>query len=95
MSTRLFVILARAAPVAVVLRRGPWKEVLLVRWDRGGDLLLASDGRLQRLAVASAALLGGEPRALVDVLPLTFVQRPPDPAAAKWIGTRPKGVVVS
>ena len=35
--TRLFVILARAARVAVVLRRGPSKEVLLVRWDLATD----------------------------------------------------------
>jgi hypothetical protein len=37
MSTRLFVILARAAPVAVVLRRGPSKDVLLLRWDLATD----------------------------------------------------------
>jgi hypothetical protein len=36
-STRLFVILARDAPVAAVLRRGPSKQVLLVRWDLTND----------------------------------------------------------
>lgn len=37
MSTRLFVILARDAAVAAVLRRGPSKQVLLVRWDLAAD----------------------------------------------------------
>ena len=32
-STRLYAIVARKAPVAVVFRRGPSKQVLLVRWD--------------------------------------------------------------
>jgi hypothetical protein len=65
-------------------------------WDRGGDLLLASDGRLQRLAAASvAALIGGEPRTLVDLSPLAFVQRAADPAATQWTGKRPKGAMVS
>jgi hypothetical protein len=36
-STRLHVLLARRAPVAVVLRRGPSKQVLLVRWDLTND----------------------------------------------------------
>jgi len=34
---RLFAILARDAPVAAVLRRGPSKQVLLVRWDLTND----------------------------------------------------------
>ena len=32
-STRLYAILARKAPLAVVFRRGPSKQVLLLRWD--------------------------------------------------------------
>jgi hypothetical protein len=37
MTTRLFVLLARNAPAAVVLRRGPSKQVLLVRWNLSDD----------------------------------------------------------
>ncbi len=36
-STRLFVILARKAPVAVVFRRGPSKQVKLIKWDTEND----------------------------------------------------------
>jgi len=32
---RLFVILARRAPVGVIFRRGPSKQALLIRWDAG------------------------------------------------------------
>ena len=65
-------------------------------WDHGGDLLMASDGRLQRLAVGSAgASFDDEPRTLIDLSALTFVQRAPDPSATQWTGKRPKGVVVS
>ncbi len=32
-STRLYAILARKSPLAVVFRRGPSKQVLLLRWD--------------------------------------------------------------
>lgn len=34
---RLFVILARGAPVGVVFRRGPSKQVLLIKWDTARD----------------------------------------------------------
>jgi hypothetical protein len=34
---RLFVILARDAPAAVVFRRGPSKQVLLIKWDTARD----------------------------------------------------------
>lgn len=37
MTTRLFVLLARKAPIAVVFRRGPSKRVLLVRWNLADD----------------------------------------------------------
>jgi hypothetical protein len=36
-SPRIFVLLARKEPVALVLRRGPSKQVLLVRWDLRDD----------------------------------------------------------
>ncbi|MCA9649537.1 MAG: hypothetical protein H6712_27180 [Myxococcales bacterium] len=36
-ATRLYAILARRSPTAVVLRRGPSKQVLLLRWDRSDD----------------------------------------------------------
>ncbi|MBI2093698.1 MAG: hypothetical protein HYT88_03130 [Candidatus Omnitrophica bacterium] len=36
-ATRLFAILARETPLAVVLRRGPSKQVQLIRWDRAKD----------------------------------------------------------
>ncbi|SUS05885.1 conserved hypothetical protein [uncultured Defluviicoccus sp.] len=36
-STRIWVILARDSDVAVVLRRGPSKQVLLIRWHRRTD----------------------------------------------------------
>jgi hypothetical protein len=35
--TRLSVLLARKAPVAIVFRRGPSKHVLLVRWNLSDD----------------------------------------------------------
>jgi hypothetical protein len=38
-STRIFAILARAAPVGVILRRGPSKQVLLLKWQLGSDTL--------------------------------------------------------
>ena len=37
MSTRLFVLLARKGDAGVVLRRGPSKQVLLLRWDLKRD----------------------------------------------------------
>jgi hypothetical protein len=36
-STRLYVLIARRADVAVIFRRGPAKQVLLVRWDLSND----------------------------------------------------------
>jgi hypothetical protein len=38
-STRIFAILARGAPVGVILRRGPSKQVLLIKWYLGSDRL--------------------------------------------------------
>jgi hypothetical protein len=38
-STRIFRILARSAPVAVLLRRGPSRQVLLIKWNLGSDTL--------------------------------------------------------
>src|SRR5215470_2356564 len=40
-STRIFAILAHAAPVGVILRRGPSKQVLLLKWHLGSDRLEA------------------------------------------------------
>lgn len=37
---RLYVIQARSAPCAVILRRGPSKQVRLIRWDLSNDTLL-------------------------------------------------------
>ena len=37
-STRLYVLLAREAPVAVVFRRGPSKQVLLLKWYTDRDV---------------------------------------------------------
>jgi hypothetical protein len=37
-STRLYVLLARKAPVAVVFRRGPSKQVLLIKWYTDQDI---------------------------------------------------------
>ena len=36
-ATRLFAILARETSLAVVLRRGPSKQVQLIQWDRAND----------------------------------------------------------
>ncbi len=36
-SPRLSILFARAAPVAVIFRRGPTKQVELVRWDTRDD----------------------------------------------------------
>lgn len=38
-STRLFAILAREAPTAIVFRRGPSKQVLLIKWHLDTDRL--------------------------------------------------------
>ena len=38
-STRLYVLLARKAPIAVVFRRGPSKQVLLLTWNTETDEL--------------------------------------------------------
>jgi len=38
-STRIFAILARSAPVGVILRRGPSKQVQLIKWNLGSDTL--------------------------------------------------------
>lgn len=38
-STRIFGILARNAPVGVLLRRGPSKQVLLIKWNLESDTL--------------------------------------------------------
>jgi hypothetical protein len=38
-STRIFAILARSAPVGIILRRGPSKQVLLIKWNLGSDTL--------------------------------------------------------
>lgn len=38
-STRIFAILARSAPVGVIMRRGPTKQVLLIKWNLGSDTL--------------------------------------------------------
>jgi hypothetical protein len=40
-STRIFAILARDAPVGVILRRGPTRQVLLLKWQLGSDTLEA------------------------------------------------------
>lgn len=37
MSARLYAILARSSPRAVVFRRGPSKQVLLIAWDTAAD----------------------------------------------------------
>jgi hypothetical protein len=37
MTTRLFALIARDARVGVVFRRGPTKQVLLIRWDLAAD----------------------------------------------------------
>jgi hypothetical protein len=34
---RLFALVAREAPVAVVFRRGPWRQVLMLTWDLTTD----------------------------------------------------------
>jgi hypothetical protein len=38
-STRIFAILAASAPVGIILRRGPSKQVLLIKWALGNDTL--------------------------------------------------------
>lgn len=39
-TARLYAILARRSPVAVLFRRGPSKQVLLIRWNTDDDSLL-------------------------------------------------------
>ena len=36
-STRLYVIVARSAPVGVIIRRGPSKQVVLIKWNMEDD----------------------------------------------------------
>jgi hypothetical protein len=38
-STRIFVLLARSAPIGIILRRGPSKQVLIIKWHLGSDIL--------------------------------------------------------
>ncbi len=38
-STRIFAILARSAPVGIILRRGPTRQVQLIKWNLGSDTL--------------------------------------------------------
>jgi hypothetical protein len=38
-STGIFAILARSAPVGVILRRGPSRQVLLIKWNLASDTL--------------------------------------------------------
>lgn len=40
-STRLYSIVARDAPVAVVFRRGPTRQVEVLRWDLRSDRVTA------------------------------------------------------
>lgn len=40
-STRLFFMVAREARIAVVLRRGPAKQVQMLRWDLASDVITA------------------------------------------------------
>ena len=61
-------------------------------WDSTGDLLIACDGRLQRLRAASTGAFDGDPRVLIDLSGLTFAQRPPPPEAMRWDGPRPRGI---
>jgi hypothetical protein len=38
-STSVYAILARSTPVGIILRRGPSKQVLLIKWNLGSDTL--------------------------------------------------------
>ena len=93
LTTRLFVLLARKAPVAVVFRRGPSKHVLLVRWNLSDDSFeagqwlkgrvyerrcdLSEDG--ERLVYFAANYRARHPFGT-----WTAVSRPPSTALALW-----------
>jgi hypothetical protein len=94
-AVRIFALLARRAPVAVVFRRGPSRQVLVVRWDTSRDLFYPGQwfkGRIyerradlspsgERLAYFAAKHHGSPPT-------WTAISRPPFlTALALW----PKG----
>ena len=60
MAARLFVLLARQAPIAVVFRRGPSKRVALLRWSTGTDQFETDRGQPARWLTALALWRKGE-----------------------------------
>lgn len=94
-STRLHAILARKAPAAVVFRRGPSKQVLLIRWDTEKHLFEAGQwfkGRIYEhrcdLSPSGAKLVYFAAKHREPFYSWTAVSRPPFlTALALW----PKG----
>ena len=56
---RLHVILTRQAPLAVVIRRGPAKQVCTLLWDRRTDEFTLGKANALAVAVRSVDLKGG------------------------------------
>ena len=71
--------------------RADWAD-----WCPDGDLLFAKEGKLFRIAMTSRARFDvkAPARELVDLSPLTFVQRQAPVEAKAWIGRPPAGVSV-
>lgn len=94
-STRLFAILARAARVGVILRRGPSKQVLLLKWHLGSDTLDAGQwlkGRIYErrcdLSPSGALFLYFAAKHRAPLYTWTAISKPPYlTALALW----PKG----
>jgi hypothetical protein len=93
-STRLYVLIARRAEVAVIFRGGPAKQVLLVRWDLSNDTFEAGQWFKGRVYERSCDLsptgdrliyFAGQYRA--PLYTWTAVSRPPFfTAVALWEG---------
>jgi hypothetical protein len=94
-ATRLYFIVARKSPVAVVFRRGPTRQVELLRWDLATDQLTAGQwlkGRIYErrcdLSPSGDKLIYFAARYETSLRTWTAVSRPPHlTALAFW----PKG----
>jgi hypothetical protein len=93
--------MTRQARVAVVLRRGPSKQVLLVRWDLTDDSFEAGQWLTGRIYDRRCDLsprgdhflyFWSRVRTLIDLSPQVFEAREPAPGANTWTGPRPRGV---
>jgi hypothetical protein len=77
-STSLYAVVARKAPVAVVFRRGPARQVELLRWDVETDTVEAGQWLKGRVHECRADLSPD------GSLLVYFESRPAPDAATRW-----------